>query len=114
MFYCYVHNWSSIDAACPICFKPIYTATNDCTIPVHKEPEQQNPKEFWVTAYGDRYSSCDIHGLPTHEENEFKVTEVPKGYKLISRDEFTKAWESCPQNEVTFLWVLKELGFSND
>lgn len=52
--------------------------------------------------------------FPYGDNEVIHVTEVPKGYRLISRDEFTKAWESCPQNEITFLWVLKELGFFNE
>lgn len=82
------------------------------------QPETpKKPREFWLDPFYLHGSPFSARALPTGCVGEIYVTEVPKGYKLISRDEAF--------NAIDAMWIyhrnlnydekmkacLKELGF---
>ena len=84
-------------------------------IPQPETPKK--PREFWLDPFYLHGSPFSARALPTGCVGEIYVTEVPKGYKLISRDEAF--------NAIDAMWIyhrnlnydekmkacLKELGF---
>ena len=69
-------------------------------VPVHKEPEApKKPREF------------DLYVAP---DDQIKVTEVPKGYKLISMDKLLLEMKDCGIPIETRMLIAKELGFGNE
>lgn len=74
----------------------------------HKEPESPKKPSEW-RIFKDINGTLSLDGS---KGNSFPivVTEVPKEYKLISRDEILKAWDSTWAYRDAHKF-LKELGF---
>lgn len=104
--------------------------------PKLKKPESPNKPREWslvVNKDSGQVASGVVKGLPNScigsRWELVDVTEVPKGSRVISREELAKAWDNAvdgtiiprsnfPDNDEVFKpyfkYFLKELGFDNE
>lgn len=74
------------------------------------------PREFWIDASGTDTICCGIYhkAFLRHpmKIDTIHVTEIPKGYKLISRDAIERCFNPCQW--VNSETILKLLGFNDE
>jgi len=89
-------------------------------VPVHKEPEaRKKPREFWInkgsvtrSGFGYKYTAQEEILTPS-DAGYWHVTEIPPGYRLVSRDEVYNAIRKGIDRINTPEALLRELGFDN-
>lgn len=99
------------------------TKIAESDVPVHKKPEQQNPRELWLAGHNHADTCSEIHvytARPLWADDPIHVTTIPKGYKLVSENDLLLAMENLSPSvfddvgNALFKMFIKELGLSND